>query len=407
MGFGKNQLDNEAMRLNSYSRGLSSVLLQNEWSSPAASILLPSEKKYLQQSSSLAKKMPSNSILIVVGIGGSNLGAYAISRALLGDLNNLLGGKKILFADTTDPFSISQILAISKKHLEGGGHAIINVISKSGTTLETLCNFDVIYSRLKKISPSRVHVVATSDEGSASLSFASDAGFEILQIPRMVGGRYSVFSNAGLFPLSIIGINCKSLLEGAKAANLDCLKNPSSSPAALMASSLYLHFLGGKTMHVNFLFCSNLHGFGMWQRQLMAESLGKNGQGITPTCAIGTTDLHSMAQLYLGGPKDKTFRFITIDNFGADFKAGKMAGEGKGKSLSHVMHSVFGGVKRAFANEQIPFAHVVLSSLNEKSLGYIMQEQMIETMMLGHLLNVNPFDQPEVEKYKKEAKKLL
>ncbi|MFH1306582.1 MAG: hypothetical protein ABIH83_02915 [Candidatus Micrarchaeota archaeon] len=404
-----------AEKLGRYIWELNKVVEEDDWSHPAASLLLPLEKKYFKHCLSMTRRIPKPALVIVVGIGGSNLGASAVSEAILGKYHNISGRRpQILFAENVDPSSLDSIIKIAKIHLKKRRHIAINLVSKSGKTLETMANFDILYSKLKKLGKKKVHVIATGNEFSEFEKTASRQGINFLQIPHSVGGRYSIFSNAGLFPLALAKINIPALLSGAKLALKHSLSsNISKNPAALMASFLFLHQKAGRKMHFNFMFSDNLHALGLWHRQLLAESVGKKGKGITPDVAIGTTDLHSMAQLFLGGPEDKTFRFVSIENFGKDFTvssngiAPRLVPEARERKISKLMHSVCNGVKKTFKMHSIPFASFELPSLNEESIGYLMQMEMMETMFLAKLMGVNAFNQPEVEKYKKEAKKLL
>jgi glucose-6-phosphate isomerase len=153
----------------------------------------------------------------------------------------------------------------------------------------------------------------------------------------------------------------------------------------------------------------------------LAESIGKEKnmegrivhEGITPTTSIGPTDLHSMAQLYLGGPNDKFFRIVTIDSPPKDLRIPpskeieELAPNASGKRLSQIMDAISGGLKAAYSSRSIPFVHVRMADLSERSVGALLQMEMIEVMLLAKLFGVNAFDQPAVEEYKKEAKKLL
>lgn len=411
-----------ASSLEGYINELSAVVSDKDWSHPAASFLLPFEKKYASECASLAKKLPSPSLVIVVGIGGSNLGTMAVHDAIFGSLCNLNSKPQLVFADTTDARTLNSIIELAKSHFSKGGHVIINIVSKSGHTIETIANFDVLYSSLSAQSKDRLHVVATSDESCDLEKLALSEGFDSLQIPKNVGGRYSVFSNVGLFPLSLCGVDINSLLEGARMSAKSALSTDiSKNNSALMASFLYANAKKGKRTHVDMLFSNSLHSTGMWHRQLLAESSAKQKNiqgkivhsGITPICSVCTTDLHSMAQLYLGGPDDKTYRIITASDKGANASIGKsallhvLAPQVQGKSINQIMDSICGGVICAFKKGGREFVHINLPSLNAHSIGWLMQEEMAETMYLCHLLGVNAFDQPAVEEYKSESIKIL
>ena len=417
-GIGSKALLAQAKKSSKYVQELASVAKACDWSNPACSIILPNERKFFKQSVSLAQKFSHCSLLIVVGIGGSNLGAMAVLQAIGGPYSRLLSTPQVLFADTCDPRSISQIIAIGKKHAREGNEILINIITKSGRTIETISNFGAIYSELKK-EGGKISVVATSDEGSEFLRACVEEGHETLSIPKKVGGRFSVFSNAGLFPLTLAGVDTSSLLAGAKEGLSQSLsKNMKKNPAAQMASFLHLQSMKGKNIHAFFFFSNSMRALGLWSRQLLAESVGKertlSGKkinfGITPMLSTGTTDLHSMAQLYLAGPADKAFLLANVKNFGAHFEGASPLSHfapKKANSPARAMEAIYAGVRSAFKKEKLPFAQAQFSGLNEFCVGQYMQVQMCSTMLLANMLNLNAFDQPAVEKYKTEAMRLL
>ena len=363
-------------------------------------------------------------LLVVVGIGGSNLGAIAVQEAILGKLYNLSDPRiRVLYADTTDPYLIRNIAKIMKATFENEGNVLLNVISKSGTTTETIANFRVLVGILKKHKREyKEYVVATSDRGSKLWNLAVREGFAALEIPVKIVGRYSVFSSVGLFPLGLLGINIESLLEGARKMRDLCLTiDLDKNPAAVTASIQYNHYVEGKNVFYLFFFSSDLESLGKWCRQLIAESLGKefdrNGGkvnvGMTPTVSIGSTDLHSIAQLYLGGPYDKLVTFISVEDTGPkllipqDDEYSGLIPEINGRSLDEILNAILEGTKEAFRRSNRPFIEISLPDKTESSIGQFMHLKMIETVYLGRLLNVNPFDQPNVEKYKKETRRIL
>ncbi len=398
----------------------------------AASLLLSDDKAALGQSSALAARLGSPNLVIVVGVGGSNLGALAVSQALLGPYHNSLEpNRQLIFADTTDAPSISAILSLARQCQDSGGSVVINVISKSGATLETMALFTILRDALPDLPSS--HIVVTTDASSALERQASASGWPCLTLPKMVGGRYSVFSNAGLFPLALMGIETGELLSGAAAMRKQCLasgRDAAKNPALHIAAGLEYHRLQGRTIHDQFLFSNSLCGAGQWYRQLMAESLGKERKaaaggknqpaggkkihvGITPTVSIGSTDLHSMVQLDLAGPADKTHRFVSVASFADDPRVpdderlNSLVPHAGGKTVSQLMDSILHGAKTAFSARHIPFIDVRLPALSAHAMGQLMQMEMVEIMLLGRLMKVNAFDQPAVEEYKKETRKKL
>ena len=362
--------------------------------------------------------------LIVIGIGGSNLGTIAVQEAILGKLYNLSSPPmNVLYADTVDPNLIYSIMKIVEPVLRRDDNVLLNVVSKSGITTETVANFRILLDMLRKYKKDyKDYIVATCDRDSKLWNLAVKKGFAALEIPRKVGGRYSVFSPVGLFPLGLLGIHIRDLLNGARQMRNACVDmDLERNPAAIIASIQFAHYKNGKNISDFFFFSSDLESLGKWCRQLIAESLGKefnrNGErvnvGITPTISIGSTDLHSVAQLYLGGPYDKLTTFVSIKDSrpplhvpGMDEYSDLVQGI-DGKSLKEILNAILEGTKEAFRKDKRPFIEISLPDKSEGSIGQFMQLKMIETMYLGHLLNVNPFDQPDVEKYKRETRRIL
>ena len=391
-----------------------------------ASINLPDDKEAFKKINMIVeeKKELKPSYLIVVGIGGSNLGTMAVQEAILGKLYNQLNSKiKVLYADTVDSDLIDDVIKIIEPILKRGENVIINGVSKSGGTTETIANFMILVDLLKKYRKDyEKYVVVTSDKNSKFWDFALENRFDVLEIPKNVGGRYSVFSPVGLFPLGLIGIKIGHLLDGAQDMKIKCLSyNLLDNPAVISATLIYLHHKKGKNIHNLFLFGNDLESIGKWYRQLMGESIGKEFnkkrkrvfEGITPTVSIGSTDLHSMAQMYLGGPYDKFTTFVNVKHNNSDIivpdisKYSKLVEVIQGRRLKELMDSIMEGVKTAFKKGKRPFTEIILHDKSEYSIGQLLQFKMMEMMYLGFLLELNPFDQPNVEDYKVETRKIL
>ena len=385
---------------------------------PFDEVLLDTIKKCIEE-----KKSLNISYIVVVGIGGSNLGTIAIQESLLGkQYNELNPDIKILYADTVDSDQMHAILSIIEPVLQNGENVLINAVSKSGGTTETIANFEVLIKLLQTYKQDyEQYVVVTSDKGSKFWNLAIEKGFSVLEIPKKIGGRFSVFSPVGLFPLGFIGISLDDLIEGAKNMRDACIhEEVAKNPAAVSACLIYSHFLKGKNIHDLFLFSTDFESVGKWYRQLMGESLGKEYDrtknkiytGITPTVSIGSTDLHSMAQLYLGGPYDKFTTFIRVKHkqevIIPDFPEYEMlAPHIQNRPLTDIMDAILEGVQKAFVQSNRPFMECILHEKSAYYLGEFLQLKMMEMMYLGYLMNVNPFDQPNVESYKVETKKIL
>jgi glucose-6-phosphate isomerase len=391
-----------------------------------ASLHLLEDTESLKKIKSLINEKRKNTpkYLVVVGIGGSNLGTVAIQEAVLGRLYNHTNPRtKILYADTVDTDSLHTIKTLIEPVLREGGNVLIDGVSKSGSTTETIANFEVLLETIKRYKKDyQESIIVTTDKDSKFWTLAESQGFSSLEIPLKVGGRYSVFSAVGLFPLGILGIDIDDLLNGATTMMKRCLSSTfETNPAALSAALIYNHYRSGKNIHDLFLFDPDLESLGKWYRQLMGESIGKEFNqknervynGITPTVSIGSTDLHSMAQLYLGGPFDKFTTFIRVDHSRFSEPVPNLSEYDllvkgiQGRTLQDIMQAILNGVQTAFQKGNRPFVEVILPDKSAHSIGQFMQFKMAEMMFLGALCGVNPFNQPNVEAYKKETRSIL
>ncbi|MCK5300568.1 MAG: hypothetical protein KAJ21_01605 [Thermoplasmatales archaeon] len=400
--------------------------LDHEYEDKYGSINLPNDYDMVKKIKNLIeiKKKLNPKYIIVIGIGGSNLGTLAIQEALLGKYYNLKDSNiKIFYADTVDSDQLNDIIDIIEPALKKGEKILINCISKSGGTTETISNFEIFIDIIKKyIKEYKKYIIVTTDEDSKFWRFAKEKGFDVLGIPKNVGGRYSIFSSVSLFPLGLIGLNIDKILEGALAMRDICLSlDIDKNIASRSACYIYKYYKMGFNIHDLFLFSPDFESIGKWYRQLIGESIGKeynkdNKQifcGITPTVSIGSTDLHSMAQLYLGGPYDKFTTFIKINKNKSTLKLpnfdeySTLVNNIQQKKISEIMDAIFYGTKKSYKNGKRPFLEIVFPDKYESSIGQFLQYKMIEIMYLGFLLNVNPFDQPNVEDYKNETKSVL
>jgi len=232
-----------------------------------------------------------------------------------------------------------------------------------------------------------------------------------------------------MFPLLLAGFDIDALIAGARKMRDICLlSDVVKNPALLSSTLLYLHStIAGQdekqsiSINDNFFFNPQLESLGKWYRQLMGESIGKRMDtsgnivraGLTPTVSIGSTDLHSIAQLYLGGPLDKFTSFvyapesINIARVPAESVFPLLAKAYADKDFSEIMNAIFSGTKEAYRKNKLPFMEVILPEISEEILGQYLQWKMMEMMFLAKLLNVNAFDQPRVEDYKKETRRFL
>lgn len=398
----------------------------SDYSSPYAFLSLPSDKTLIRTVQAVVnvqlKFEPT--MLIVIGIGGSNLGTLAVHEALQGLLYNSFNPLKIYFADTVDSDYINRIIALMEQELHAGNNVVLTIISKSGTTSETIANAQLFIQVLQKHKSREYgnYIVAITDEDSVLWQKADEYRWAKLAIPHHVGGRYSVFSAVGLFPLGMLGVDLTALLKGAES-----IKQMSSDTAikqnipALSAAILYDQHRRGIMIHDTFIFAMSLKSVGAWYRQMMAESIGKAeskqgariNEGITPTISIGSTDLHSMAQLYLGGPFNIFTTFLSVQKMQSDLKLPKespladLVENIQGKSCARIMNAILRGVQIAYKKNNRPFCALEIPELSAYYIGQLLQIKMVEIVYLAFLLDVNPFDQPQVELYKKETREIL
>ena len=343
----------------------------------------------------LVQKPPK--YIIDVGIGGSNLGTKAIYDGVFGYFDILEPKRfpKMIFVDTNDAEFLEKLEIFLDKEVRSLDEIVINTVSKSGETTETILNTKLLLSLSPKI---KERMVITTNAGSKLWDEAKVQGISLLPIPEKVGGRFSVLTAVGLFPILLSGLDITDLVEGAMVITNKCLSNSlQENPAILSALITFLNYKNGKSINDIFIFHPELESLGKWQRQLMAESLGKNGVGITPTVSIGSIDLHSVEQLYIGGPKDKFTTFLS----------GNLHNSASNESPNRVMNAIFKGAKTSYIKNNLPFVEIIFDKPILRSIGEFFQFKMFEIMFIAKLMNVNAFNQPNVESYKAKTKKSL
>jgi glucose-6-phosphate isomerase len=426
----EDEISDVASTLAEYLGTLGKAAEKEKYETPESFLYLTEDKDIFSKTETVVGAFSGNPLkyVVVVGIGGSNLGASAVYDAIFPKFDILSSRHpKLLFSDTNNSREMEILKNVINENIHDPKEIILNIITKSGTTVETIANtmflFNVISEKFgEKEAMNRT--VITTNENSPLWNIARDKNIKVLPIPKNVGGRYSVFSPAGIFPLRLAGINVSELIEGAIS-----MKNGLSRPdykensALLSASIVFLSHKKKLNIYNKFFFHSELESIGKWGRQLTAESLGKkydkDGKtvyaGMTPIVSIGTTDLHSMVQLYLGGPRDKFTDFVYAEETGNDravsvpsfspFKT--LVPDITGKDFSKIVSAILHGTMEAYKEMVFPYTETVLPKIDEHSLGQYLTMRMVETILLGKLWNINPFDQPEVESYKKVARELL
>ena len=346
-------------------------------------------------SQTTVRKFSKYKNIVVIGMGGSILGTKSIYSFLEKKIK-----KKMFFFDNLD-----ENLHIQFNKIKNSKNSCFIIVSKSGSTLETITNLGVVFSR--SLLKSKL-VFITEMKDNVLNNLANKFNAEIIEHKDFIGGRYSVLSEAGMFPAILMGLNIN------KFRNLKKLiqdKNFVSSLIRNVASIYTLNEQGIKNS-VILNYDSNLNDLGYWYQQLVAESLGKKGKGITPILSVAPKDHHSVLQLYLDGPKDKFFTFFSSINKGKKHKvSGKIIPNNmkflKNRKLGCIIKAQCNATKNIFKLKNIPFRHFVFNKSNEEELGMIFTFFVLETILLARLMNINPFDQPAVEQVKIETRKIL
>ena len=352
-------------------------------------------------------------VLVVCGIGGSYLGA----RAALEALNGLKSNDKLEIIFLGQTFSSDYVYDVLR-YLENKKFAI-NVISKSGTTTETAIAFRLVKELLEKkvgVEAARKAIFATTDANKGALrELSNKEGYATFNLPGNIGGRYSVFTAVGLFPLACANIDIDALMNGAKKAQNDC-KNPliEQNPAYKYAVLRDCFYRNKKSVEMFVSYEPRLTQLGEWFKQLFGESEGKEGKGLLPDSATFSTDLHSLGQFIQDGSKVlfETIVFIKNPNNKVVIPHDDKDLDGlnylEGKDLGFVNEKAFLGTLEAHTKTGgVPNIILEIEKLDSYALGYLFYFFMKTCAMSAYLLDVNPFNQPGVEVYKKNMFHLL
>jgi len=369
------------------------------------------ELNEIKKMASDARKKWEN--IIVLGIGGSSLGAMAIHQALHHHFYNLLNAEKrngyprIFFMDNVDPELVQGILDVIDIK-----HTLFLVISKSGKTAETLSHFLFFLEKVRKQGdPIKQIIIITDPEKGPLREIARSEGFLTFSVPPNVGGRYSVLSAVGLVPVAFLGIDIDALLAGAQAMAKRC--ETIENPAYLFALIQFLFLQKGKNIHVMFPYAQALLGMADWWRQLWAESLGKEGNGPTPVKALGVTDQHSQLQLYMDGPRDKIITFITVKDYGNDvfiphsFKDFPDLAYLGGHTFNELIQAEQLATEVALTKAGCPNGKFVLDNIDAFTLGEFIYCLELATVSCGLFMGINPLNQPGVELGKRYTRALM
>ena len=350
-----------------------------------------SKKFQLRFNSNQFKKFKKFNTIVIIGMGGSALGAKAIYSFLEHKTN-----KKFLFIDNLDE---NKLIEIKKKKFN---KLLFIMISKSGNTIETLTNINLIFKPKFNFSNS---IIITEKKNSALNLLAKKKNILLIEHEKYIGGRYSIFTEVGMLPAFLMGFNVKkfrkniySLLYGKNKKliiqNVNNLKK------------IYNH---KKISSIVFLiYNSKLNNFVYWCQQLMAESLGKRGKGLMPILSFAPKDHHSLLQLYLEGPQNKMFYIISSKNINKIIIKNNIFKNSfkylNNTNLNKIITAQKLSLIKSLQKRKIPYREILIKDYTEEVLGELFAYFMLETVILGKSLNTNPYDQPAVEEVKKFTK---
>ena len=378
------------------------------------------DKKEFKRIQTAAKRINKDSdILLVIGIGGSYLGARAVIEALSSSFYQMQTLKQrkhtlVLFVgNNLSPNYINDLIEII-----GDKDFSINVISKSGTTTEPAIAFRIFREILENkygIDEARSRIYVTTDKARGALkTLSNEEDYETFVIPDNVGGRFSVLTPVGLLPIACAGINIEKLMSGAKLAqdnyNESKLKYNECYQYAVLRNILYNQ---NKTIEVFANYEPKMHYMTEWLKQLYGESEGKQEEGIFPAGIDLTTDLHSMGQYMQEGLRNLFETVISIDEPKSNIKINSDDDDLDGlnylagKDLDFVNKKAMEGTIEAHVSGGVPNIHISIEKLDEENLGGLIYFFELAIAMSGNILGINPFNQPGVEEYKRNMFRLL
>ncbi|MBB5021150.1 glucose-6-phosphate isomerase [Desulfurispira natronophila] len=359
---------------------------------------LPAIKDYV------AHQLADMQNFVVVGIGGSNLGNIVLDTAFAGN------GRKIYYLDNVEPHKVKHLLQnLDLKR------TVFNIITKSGSTSETLANYLVVRRTLEEQRlPLQRHLLFTTDPKKGYLQqLRQRDGIPTFTIPPQLGGRFSVLGAVGFLSSAFKGIDINQLLLGAESAAQELQGTELPRNKGLLLAAIYLqHYRKGRNINVFMPYSDRLYPFGLWFRQLWAESLGKidqHGQkvGQTPEASLGTVDQHSQVQLYMEGPDDKVITFVKVCHHDDDIALDGEIDYFQGQTMAGLLNTQLHATEMSLKKQKRCSLRLEVDTLSEWNLGYLMYLYMYATVAAGEMLGVNPVDQPGVEEGKQFTYGLL
>jgi glucose-6-phosphate isomerase len=379
-------------------------------------ILAEPNDAVLERISSLGQEIRAKAdIFIVCGIGGSYLGAKAVIDSLSPHFGNK--GPEIIYAGHhLGGKYLDELLKYLKTPKADGSskNIYLNVISKSGSTLETALSFRMLRELLEDMygDDTSEHIICTTGkEGGVLNKVIEEKGYRKFIVPDDVGGRYSVLTPVGLLPIAVAGIDVRTLFYGAVSAYNDYEKNAEDIlEYAALRNAIHE---SGKTIDVFATFEPELSSMGGWIQQLLGESEGKEGQGIFPAVATFSTDLHSLGQFIQQGQRSLMETFIIVEKPFSKLEVNEL--EGNDDQLNYLARKTFHeinknareGTTEAHSEGDVPIVRISMSALNAENIGALIYFFELLTGIFVYSLGVNPFNQPGVEDYKKAMYRLL
>ncbi|QOL20077.1 Glucose-6-phosphate isomerase [Candidatus Bodocaedibacter vickermanii] len=346
--------------------------------------------------------------IVLLGTGGSSLGAQVLCK-----LSRLEDDIRIHFFDNIDPLTFKHFW--EKSRLET---TLFLVISKSGTTPETLTQAIIAIARVESVvGKNRISdhfIVVTEPKSSPLKKLADRYGFMCIDHDQGIGGRFSALSLVGLLPAMLMSVPVDRVISGAQTLYTEFLLNPETHP---ITESVGLMHQTAQTLNLTqtvfMTYVDQLEPLGRWFRQLWAESLGKNGKGTTPINATGTVDQHSQLQLYLDGPKDKLFTLITHplnwvgDQVSTEISHAIGFEDMSGRTMGDLMQAEQSATIQVLKNNTRPTRIIEITEVSPEVVGALMMQLILETLLTADVMSVNCFDQPAVEQGKILARKYL
>jgi len=395
-------------KLGTYREKVRNVVAQHDNSQPEYSLVHAQNPSVHEMLDEIVKQYKGIRHLIVVGIGGSNLGLEAV--------HSILGEQKVVLhtLDTVSAVELKQLID-SLSPVKSVKKLAICVISKSGNTAETLVNAGVLLDVLEQKYQKAIYqqTIFVGNPNTDFMKAGKRLKVKTVAMPEIVGGRYSISTEVGLVPLALLGHDVDAFMAGALDANHEEFESLVAESAARLH-----HYISKGFRHYNFFaFEKRLEKMGAWYRQLTAESLGKEfdndkkpvTKGFVPTIST-PVELHSVGQLYLSGFSGVYTDFVTFDDEENNYKIPKKGiAKHYGKfDMQEVATALYGGVMAAYKERTLPYRSTIFDDDNlAYSAGLFMGMRMLETMYIAHLMNINAFNQPNVELYKNKTREIL